>query len=96
MFNKPWERYNAHLHFYGNICDNRLSPSEWDSGGYFDPEFVVDGRLLSYVQFEEIGGRLTGSVDATDRYAMREDDRTWYDRTYGDEGLRKKVRISRV
>ena len=49
---------NTHLHFKDFICDGRISPSEWDVGGYFDAEFLIEGRLVLYARFELVEGRI--------------------------------------
>jgi len=94
IFVKPWERYNAHLHFDGHACDDRMSPSEWDAGGYFDPEFVVEGRLVLYVHFEQVEPPPESSMDAHNPFETEEEDKLWYRGTYGDQGLRTKVKSS--
>ncbi|KAI4916210.1 hypothetical protein J4E85_010298 [Alternaria conjuncta] len=94
IFVKPWERYNAHLHFDGHACDDRISPSEWDAGGYFDPEFVVDGRLVLYAHFEQVEPPLESSMDAHNPFETEEDDKLWYRGTYGDQGLRTKRKFT--
>ncbi|KAF2024661.1 hypothetical protein EK21DRAFT_117571 [Setomelanomma holmii] len=58
-FNKPWERYNAHFHLDNDSCDGRVSPSEWDAGGYFEAEFLVDKKLELFVHFEEVETRVS-------------------------------------
>ncbi|KAI4615371.1 uncharacterized protein J4E87_009264 [Alternaria ethzedia] len=90
IFVKPWQRYNAHLHFDDHACDDRMSPSEWDAGGYFDPEFVVDGRLVLYVHFEQVEPPPESSMDAHNSFETEEEDKLWYRGTYGDQGLRTK------
>ncbi|KAI4958284.1 hypothetical protein J4E86_003882 [Alternaria arbusti] len=94
IFIKPWERYNAHLHFDGHACDDRISPSEWDAGGYFDPEFVVDGRLVLYVHFEQVEPPPESSKDAHNPFETEEEDKLWYRGTYGDQGLRTKRKFT--
>ncbi|KAI4694171.1 uncharacterized protein J4E84_002753 [Alternaria hordeiaustralica] len=96
IFVKPWERYNAHIHFDGHACDDRISPSEWDAGGYFDPEFVVDGRLVLYVHFEQVEPPPESSMDAHNPFETEEEDKLWYRGTYGDQGLRTKALIENL
>ncbi|KAI4946656.1 hypothetical protein J4E91_007346 [Alternaria rosae] len=94
IFVKPWDRYNAHLHFDGHACDDRMSPSEWDAGGYFDPEFVVDGRLVLYAHFEQVEPPPGFTTDARGRFETEEEDKLWYQGTFGDQGLRKKRKFT--
>ncbi|KAH7072257.1 hypothetical protein BKA63DRAFT_65980 [Paraphoma chrysanthemicola] len=82
-FNRPWERYNAHLHLDNNICDGRISPSEWDAGAYFEAEFLIDNRLVLFVHFEVVEARVTGldaDIDA-------DDEEIWQWGWEGSEGL---------
>lgn len=53
IFNKPWEQYNAHFHIDNTVGDGRVSSSEWEAGGYFEAEFVVDGRIVLFAQSED-------------------------------------------
>lgn len=84
-----------HLHFDDHTCEDRISPSEWDAGGYLDPEFVVDGRMVLYAHFETVDGRSMGDVYTTDTLKTKEEDKLWYSGTYGDEGLRTKACASK-
>jgi hypothetical protein len=93
IFSKPWERYNAHLHFDDHACHDRLSPSEWDAGGYFDPEFVVNGRMVLYAHFEHMDPVPNSKMDASGYDETRQEDKLWYWGTYGDMGIRTKVRL---
>jgi hypothetical protein len=69
-----------------------MSPSEWDAGGYFDAEFVVDGRMVLYAHFEEVEPPSESSMNAHQRLETEQEDGLWYQGTYGDQGLRTKVR----
>ena len=53
-FDKPWERYNVHLHLDNETCKGRVSSSEWEAGGYFEAEFLVDNKLVLFAHFEEM------------------------------------------
>jgi hypothetical protein len=77
-----------------HTCDDRISPSEWDAGGYFDAEFVVNGRLMLYAHFEQVEGRIveSGGGIAGNGSLDYEEDKTWYWGTYGDKGLKNKAR----
>ncbi|KAH3911654.1 hypothetical protein HBH56_126870 [Parastagonospora nodorum] len=57
IFQKPWEQYNAHFHLDNTVCDGKISSSEWEAGGYFEAEFVVDGRIVLFAHFEEVETR---------------------------------------
>jgi hypothetical protein len=50
-------QYNAHFHPDNTGCDGRVSSSEWEAGGYFEAEFVVDGRIVLFAHFEEVETR---------------------------------------
>ncbi|KAF1938690.1 hypothetical protein EJ02DRAFT_425495 [Clathrospora elynae] len=86
-FSNTWDRYNAHLHFENDCSNGRISPREWDVGGYFEDEFVVDGWLVLFAHFEEVEGRVMDDVGDQGSYGV---DRIWYWGTYGDEGVQKK------
>lgn len=85
-FNRPWERYNAHLHLDNDICDGRISPSEWDARAYFEAEFLVDNRLVLFVHFEVVEARVTG-LDAD----IDADEEIWQWGCEGSEGLQDTV-----
>jgi hypothetical protein len=86
MFNKPWERYNAHFHLDNDRCDGRLSASEWEAGGYFEPEFLVDNRLVLFAHFEEVETRKRKR-----EAGIEEKDSGWRWGWCGSEGSEDKV-----
>jgi hypothetical protein len=51
-----------------------MSPSEWDAGGYFDAEFVVDGRMVLYAHFEEVEPPSESSMNAHQRLETEQED----------------------
>ncbi|KAF2818469.1 hypothetical protein CC86DRAFT_157853 [Ophiobolus disseminans] len=57
-FSKPWEQYNAHLHFDNENCKGRVSASQWDAGGYFESEFLVNNELLLFAHFEKMDQKM--------------------------------------
>jgi hypothetical protein len=86
IFNKPWERYNAHLHLENDGCNGRLNPSEWEAGGYFEPEFLVNNRLVLFAHFEGVETR------KRKRQAdVEEKDNAWRWDWCGSEGPEDKV-----
>jgi hypothetical protein len=60
------------LHLENTVCDGRVSPSEWDAGGYFEAELLVDERLVLYAHFEELE-----SKKAKMREDISEDEEGW-------------------
>ncbi|KAL6708087.1 hypothetical protein ACN47E_003521 [Coniothyrium glycines] len=91
-FNKPWERYNAHLHFENHRCAGRISPSEWDAGGYFEAEFLDNGRLLLYAHFEEVEERLIDTPTDPDTHKNNQDEeRAWHWSSYLDKASAAKL-----
>jgi hypothetical protein len=79
------------LHFDNDSCDGRISPSEWDAGGYFEAEFVVDGRLVVYAHFEAVNDRIMKSSGVSSLDEVEKEGEAWYWGMYGDEGVRVKV-----
>jgi hypothetical protein len=86
IFNKPWEQYNAHFHLDNETCAGRVSPSEWEAGGYFEAEFMVEGRLTLYAHFAKVETR-TRQVKAK----PQEKNEAWRWGWHGSEDIGNKV-----
>jgi hypothetical protein len=62
----------VHLHLDNDICKGRVSASEWDVGGYFEHEFLVDNKLVLFAHFEELDEDMVSPG-----VKIEDDDGTW-------------------
>ncbi|KAA8611932.1 hypothetical protein A1F94_006656 [Pyrenophora tritici-repentis] len=52
---------------------------------------MVDGKIVLYAHFEPVEGRSIENAYSADLMKIKDEDKMWYNGTYGDEGLKIKA-----